>query len=220
MIDVLVPILGRPPQAMLRSLKYATSTPFEVFFLCSPGDTEQIAACEQTGCRTEVVPWEPGRGDYAKKINWGFINTEQPWFFNGADDIRFSPGWDTTALALAEETGAPVIGTNDLHNPAVLQKRHATHMLISRQYVLDGGGTFDGTGAVFSEVYDHQFIDNEFVAQARKRNSWAFAEDAVVEHLHPVWGLAEWDQTYEKAFRDTRGDQRLFAKRVRMAQRS
>ena len=84
--------------------------------------------------------------------------------------------------------------------------------------LLNYGGTFDGSGAVFSEAYDHQWVDNEFLELAKRRGKWAFAERSVVEHLHPVWGLAEWDDTYNKAFRETTEDQALFARRQRLMQ--
>lgn len=220
MIDVLVPILKRSPLAMLRSLEYATSTDFSVFFICSPDDDDMYQTCLRTGHPTWMVDWDPGRADFAKKINWAFERTDSEWVFQGADDIRFSPGWDTEALAVAEETPALVVGTNDLHNPSVKAKIHATHILFARSYIDTYGGTFDGTGAVFSETYDHQFVDNEFIALAQARKQWAFAEKSVVEHLHPVWGLAEWDPVYEKAFRETTQDQRLHARRLQQMRRA
>ena len=102
MIDILVPILGRSPVAMLRSLEYAASEPFEVYFICSENEEDE-QNCLVTGRPTWVVDWEPGPGDFAKKINHGFEYTDSEWVFQGADDIRFSPGWDIAALKVAEE---------------------------------------------------------------------------------------------------------------------
>jgi len=215
MIDVLVPVLGRPVYEMLRSLEQNTLNAFQVYLVCSPGDS-QTRGCQNSGYTTWVVPWEPGRADFARKINWAFARTKGEWVFQGADDIRFSPGWDTEALRVAERYGASVIGTNDLHNPSVKRRIHSTHTLFRRSYIEERGGTFDGEGAVFSEVYDHQFVDNELIELAKSRGLWAFAERSIVEHLHPVWGLAEWDPTYEKAFRETAGDTALFASRLRL----
>ena len=199
---------------MLRSLEHATSERYEVYFICSPDD-DMYQVCLETGRPTWVVDWDPGRADFAKKINWGFDRTENEWVFQGADDIRFSPGWDTEALAVAKQRNALVVGTNDLHNPLVKAKAHATHILFARSYIEQYGGTYDGSGAVFSETYDHQFVDNEFIELARARKVWAFAENSIVEHLHPVWGLGAWDPVYEKAFRETTQDQRLYAQRAR-----
>lgn len=201
---------------MLRSLEEASEVSYEVYLLCSPEDTEQIKICEDTGHTTWVMEWQSGRADFAKKINWAYEHTEQPWFFQGADDIRFSRGWDTEALRVAERHKAGVVGTNDLHNPLVRNRQHATHILVRRKYIEDWGGTFDNTGIVFSERYDHQFVDNELIALAKLRRQWAFAEKAVVEHFHPVWNLADWDPTYKKAFREAEADRRLFGTRLRV----
>lgn len=214
MIDVLVPVLGRPVQEMLHSLERSTVEDYDVFLICSPGD-EQIEACRSSGHVTWVVPWEPDRGDFAKKINWAFARTSGEWIFQGADDIRFSPGWDVAALRVARETGAQVIGTNDLHNPAVKSGTHSTHTLVSRSYVSLQGGTYDGPGQVFCEAYDHQFVDNELIDLARRRGVWAFSADSIVEHLHPHWGNGKPHPTYEKAMRQTAADKRLFHVRSR-----
>jgi len=208
MIDILCPILGRPPHGMLRSLEHSTVEKYEVYFICSPGDS-MYELCQATGRPTWMVEWEPGAGDFAKKINFAFSNTNSPWCFTAADDVRFHPGWDRAAL----QAGTRVVGTNDLHSPAVQTGKHATHILFARSYIEECGGTFDGTGAVFCEQYDHQFVDNEFIATAKARGEWSFARDSVVEHLHPVWGKASWDATYEKAFRATAADTRLFTAR-------
>jgi len=155
-IDVLVPILGRSPLEMLKTLWAFTTTPYQVYFICSPND-DQIATCQASGHVTWVVDWEPGRADFAKKINWAFARTNSEWVFQGADDIRFSPNWDVEALKVSARAG--VIGTNDLHNPSVKAGHSATHILFRRSYIEDYGGTFDGSGAVFSEAYDHQWCN-------------------------------------------------------------
>ena len=200
---------------MLKTLEASTSTPHKVYFICSPGD-DQIDVCQASGHVTWVVEWEPGRADFAKKINWAFAKTDSEWVFQAADDIRFSPGWDIEALKVGER--ASVVGTNDLHNPSVKARIHSTHTLFRRSYIEEYGGTFDGSGVVFSEAYDHQWVDNEFLELAKRRGKWAFAERSVVEHLHPVWGLAKWDATYNKAFRETSEDQALIASRMRLMQ--
>jgi hypothetical protein len=54
----------------------------------------------------------------------------------------------------------------------------------------------------------------ELVEVAKRRNEWAFAKRAVVEHFHPHWGNAESDQTYVKAMRSTNHDRRLYMHRM------
>lgn len=220
MIDLLIPVLGRPHnvEPLVDSIVFNTAGSYRIIFICSPGDDEQIKACTWMARDTWVVDWEPGRADYAKKINWAFERSSSEWVFQGADDIRFSPGWDTKALRYGKRFS--VIGTNDLHNPSVKRGIHSTHILFRRSYIERYGGTFDGSGKVFSEAYDHQWIDNEFIQTAQRRGQWHFCKDSIVEHYHPVWGNNEWDPTYEKAFRESKEDQALFARRIRQMERA
>jgi hypothetical protein len=215
MIDVLVPVLRRPWNAQpLVDSAQNTAGEYRLIFICSLNDHEQIAACHVTGAEVWVTDWKAGRGDFARKINWAYERSDAEWFFQGADDIRFGERWDEHALQTARTTGRRVIGTNDLHNPNVRRQRSSTHTLIARSYIEVYGGTKDDTGRVFCELYDHQYVDNEFIETAKVRNEWAFSKDSIVEHLHPHWGLAEMDHTYLKATRQTMADRRLYQTRM------
>lgn len=220
MIDILVPVLGRPQnvQPLLESIKI-TSTPHRVFFICSQGDSKQIRACQRSDAETLIAPWDPDRADFALKINWAFPQTDAPFVFQAADDLRFHHQWDVYALRVAEHRGAGVVGTNDLGNPLVKRGGHSTHTLIRRSYIDTYGGTYDDTGLVFCELYDHQYCDNEFVQTAIRRGQWAFAKRSLVEHLHPHWRKAEMDSTYEKATRETKSDGQLYLRRMKQGDR-
>lgn len=217
MIDILIPVLGRPARAQITadSIHQNTSNEHRVVFIASPDDASEIAACERTGADVLIVPWPPGRGDWARKLNYAFDRTEGEWIFQGADDLRFSHHWDRQALLIADRQRKRVIGTADLGNPLVGQAKHSTHTLIKRSYIDDFGGTIDNTGRVFSELYDHAWGDNEFVETAMLRGEWAFAKRAVVEHLHPDWGKANPDPTYAKGRRRFLDDRRLYLRRMR-----
>jgi len=188
-------------------------TEHRVIFICSPLDMDQIEACRRTNREVWIAEWEAGKADFSKKINWAYERCDAEWLFQGATDLRFYPGWDKVALRVAERSGKRVIGTNDKHNPQVRRGMQSTHTLFARSYIEEYGG-LDNTGKVFSEAYDHQFTDLEFCELARKRNEWAFAKQAIVEHLHPHWGLAEEGETYKKAMRSTASDYRLYMHRM------
>lgn len=214
MIDILVPVLARPwnAQPVVDSIIENTSSPHRIIFICSLGDEKQIKASRKTGHETWLSSASE-HGNYAKKINWGFEETFSEWVFQGADDIRFGPKWDVHALAVGARNFS-VIGTNDLGNPSVLRGRNSTHSLFHRSYIEEYGGTVDGSGAVLSELYDHQCVDNEFIHTAIQRKKFAFAKNSVVEHLHPLWGKAEMDATYEKALQNGSSDMLLFKERL------
>jgi hypothetical protein len=156
-----------------------------------------------------------GRGDYARKINAGFRAIEAEWYFTGADDLIFHAGWFEAALKVAQQTGACVVGTNDLGSPIVVRGEHATHSLVLRDYVLECG-TFDEPGKILHEGYCHNFVDTELVDTAKWRGAWAFARDSEVAHRHPDWGLAQRDEIYNLGRRDFYRDEELYKNRRRL----
>ena len=214
-LDILIPTLGRPHDIpkVIESLEANTNISHRAIFIPTAGDDADIEALTACGAEFMVHEEPAGRANFARKINWAYERTDAEWVFQGATDLRFHPGWDKVALRVAERSGKRVIGTNDSHNPQVKRGMQSTHTLIARSYIEEYGG-LDNTGKVFSEAYDHQYVDLEFCELARKRNEWAFAKQAIVEHLHPHWGLAEEGETYKKAMRSTASDYRLYMSRM------
>ena len=218
MISILVPVLGRPQfaQPLADSIRASSERDYEIVFLCSPGDGEQYHAACVTGEHTMLCAWEPGWGDFAKKINRGFRETSNEFILMAADDLRFHRGWDTALLRVAAETGAGVIGSNDMGNPQVAKKQaFATHPLIRRSYIEEQGGTGDAVkGRVLHEGYDHNFVDRELWDVAASRGLTGFAADSRIEHLHPHWGKGQMDSTYSKGLARFHDDQRLWWSRT------
>lgn len=202
---------------LLGSLRACSDAP--VTFICSPNDSETLAVCNDSGEDTIVTHWQPDRGDYARKINLGYRETQEPFVFCGASDLWFQDGWDRQALAVADRTGAGVVGTQDTANPLVKRGVQSTHPLVRRAYVEEfGSATFDQTGDVYCELYDHQYIDVELCETAKLRQRWAFAKRAIVKHLHPHWGTAPDDDTYAKAMRKVNDDRQLYVQRMKRQQ--
>ena len=214
-IRVLIPMLGRAHLVapLVENLRSTAEAP--ILFLCSPDDHDVIVECNRSKEDVIVVDWAPGRADYAKKINLGYRETAEPWIFTGASDLVFHPRWHNLALMVAGRVGAGVIGTQDKGNPYVLRGLQSTHSLVSRDYITQfGGATFDRTGVVYSETYDHQYIDIELVETAKLRKQWAFSKRSVVEHRHPAWDGAPVDETYKKAWRESVQDHQLYQRRM------
>jgi len=213
-IALLIPVLGHAHQIkpLLASIANNTSNEHRVVLIFSPDD-EAIKEAKGADALLLLTSWQPGKADYARKLALGYEQTDEPWLFQGATDLVFYPGWDAHALKIAERSGCMVIGTNDLGNPLVKRGRHSTHSLFARAYIDRFGGTSDGTGLIFSEEYDHQWTDSEFIETAARRRQFAFSKRSIVEHLHPHWGKSEMDATYQKAHRATASDQKLFMRR-------
>lgn len=219
MIAVICPVLGRPQNAqpLADSLAANTTVPHRLLFVVSPDDAPSYHACHQTGADLLLATWAAGHGDFARKIAAGYERSDEPWIFQAADDVRFTPGWDEALLACADRTGALVIGTDDCHNPTVRAGRHSTHTLIARSYCDDPGASADGPGTVFSTAYAHQWCDNELVQLAMARGVWAFCADSRVIHDHPFWtgGRRTMDATYRKGLGSAVEDRRMFERRSR-----
>lgn len=216
MIDIFVPVLGRPHAAapLVQSIHGATSKEVRITFICSSGDEEEIDACLSTGEEVIVMSKPAGRSDYPKKMNTAFRDTENEWILLGSDDITFEQGWDEQALKAAWTTGASVVSTNDMANGLVRKGLFGTHCLVRREYVVEQGASADGPGVLVHEGYDHNFCDREICGVARSRKTFVFAPRAIIRHNHPNFrrGVSR-DSTYAKGMANFRSDQDLFYKR-------
>jgi glycosyltransferase involved in cell wall biosynthesis len=224
LIAVIVPVLGRPQNALplARSLAEATTLPYRLVFVCSIGDHDQVAACHEVGkdryqhATVQAIYDNPRRhASWARKINHAYGLTDERYLLLAADDLRFHPGWDTAVIEVAERTGLGVIGTNDLGNPTVMRGQASTHPLVARWYA-DAYGTVDGPSAVVSEAYAHNWVDHELCETAKARGMWAFAPDSHVEHLHPFWHKGADDWVYAAGKEHFAKDARLCKQRRRL----
>lgn len=204
---VIVPMLGRAGQVerLVSSLKASTDRA-RPLFVCTSNDVEVLDAVAGYD-HLVVKPAE--RGDYAHKINLGVEASGEPLIFTGAIDLHFHPGWLEAAEWMLEGL-TEVVGTNDLTNPRTASG-HSTHTLVNREYA--GRGLIDGRPGLLCEDYIHEFVDDEMIGTARKRGVYAHAVDAVVEHLHPMAGKADWDDTYRAMNARMRADRSLFNRR-------
>jgi hypothetical protein len=112
---------------------------------------------------------------------------------------------------------AEVVGTQDLCNPRVIEGEHATHFLVSRYYY-EAWGTLDERPAIFHEGYPHEYVDDELIGTAKMRDAYAFADDSIVEHLHPLVGKAPSDALYEASASRMKQGRALFIKRRKLWQ--
>lgn len=197
---ILIPVLRRPQNLvpLVESIRESTKGDYELLFIASPGDTEEIKELEAQNQNFGVLNANfQGNGDYARKINAGFKSTEAEWYFLGADDLEFHFGWFERAMNTYKMTKACVIGTNDLGNPYVMNGQHSTHSLVRRDYILECGGSINEPGKILHEGYRHNYVDTELVSTAISRGAWAFSRDSIVAHKHPDWGHGPRDEVYD-----------------------
>lgn len=209
MLVVLVPVLDRPQNVipLLDSIRESTPEPYSVLFIADPGDhAERQAITAANACM--IVPG----GTYAAKINDGVRATTEPLILLAADDIRPRLGW-FQAACVALMAGAQVVGLNDLI-PRPHRPEHATHFLLTREYA--NRPCLDGSRGPLYEGYAHWRTDDELIATATKRRVYAYAEDAHVEHRHPMVNMAPDDETYRKGRSTARMDGKRFARRMHL----
>lgn len=203
-VTIVIPVLDRVHtlEPVVKSINENTENPY-IIFVRSPGRKEVQAELQRIFEKYDNTEYRkrdvsPNVGDYASKINLALNLVFTEWLFCGADDLKFYPNWFENAMKVAHE-GIYVIGTQDLGNPRVKRGTHSTHTLVHTQYARDEGCTADGLpGQVLCPRYWHEYCDDELVGVAKKRGIWAFAHDSVVEHLHPHWGKAPTDPSYDQ----------------------
>jgi hypothetical protein len=199
-LAVLVPVLDRPHRVAPVLDAFLGTCDCEVIFIADPWDTPEIAAIEADG-RGRLLIFE---GNYAAKINAGVAQTDHPWVMLGADDLAPHPGWFEAAVAAR----AGVVGLNDLRPR---DHDHATHFLMTR--ALAELPAVDGGPGPLHVGYEHNFPDRELIETAQHRGVYAYAKEAVVEHLHPLDGKAPHDATYAKGGQSFLRDRWLFVRR-------
>lgn len=222
LITVVVPVLNRQKNV----------APFLNSFLANtPKDRAEVLFVTSNSCQDEINEIKKFEGpihigiapdevlSWAKRINWGInysenntkLDSPSTWVLCAADDVVFHPNWLEEAEKAAKDFNG-VIATNDLGSHAVMVGQHATHPLVSRKYVKEQG-TVDEAGKFLHEGYRHNYVDLELVATAKKRNAFKAALDCKVEHFHPSWKKAEWDNVYQIGQDHLNQDRQLWVNR-------
>ena len=107
--------------------------------------------------------------------------------------------------------GSGVVAVNDLLNQA------GVHFLIARTYIEKFGGVLDEPpGVVCHEGYVHSYVDDEIRSTAKFHDRWAYANDAIVEHMHPGVGKSETDETYRIGENSMPQGRELYASRAHL----
>ena len=201
MISVLIPSIGRADRVstIVDNIDRSTTVRHEVVFVTEADHVDAYAAVMvgQSWDNVSLIVNERAP-NYSGAINTGIASTADPFVFLGADDLEFTDGWDTAALAHMDGW-IGVVGTNDLLNPYVLAGAHSTHSLVARWYIDEIGGTVDGgPGICLPEVYFHNYTDTEFIGTAKMRARFRPCLESVVRHMHWSAGLTQRDSVTDE----------------------
>jgi hypothetical protein len=171
---VSVPVLKRPHRvaplvASLEASLEDEDVEVAMVFVCSTDDAPQIAAVEAAGFEPLLSGQAFQDFQYAVKTNAAVRAVEADWYLLAADDLDFRPGWLREALKVHAETGALVVGTNDLGNDLVKRGKHSTHPFVHRDYL--PLGTIDEDERAAPPGYRHNSVATS--SSARRRCSAA-----------------------------------------------
>jgi hypothetical protein len=217
-LSVIVPVMKRPQNAVLfmRSLRRTDAAPRTVYAVCDEEDEQTIAAWAQEGA---VIVISRYGSSFPRKAQYAYEEmAPTTWVFLCGDDVSPKDGWWREAMKVAEmEPDACLISTNDLHNPFVTAGIHATHPIIKTSWIDECGASWDGPGSIAHMGYHHAYVDNEWTEKAKMDDVFAPALASIVEHRHPTWGTAPWDDTYGRGIEKYAEDGLLFETRLRAA---
>jgi hypothetical protein len=195
-IDILIPTLGRSHQLYPLCSNILLTTPvdqFNITFIVDVNDAEtQRVVSKMEGPVSFVIASQPG---YVHCTNLGVHATDAPLVALVNDDVVFHVNWYEEAVKhLAPWVN--VIGTNDL-SPHTTDGVNCTMPILRRSYINEVGGNFNEPGNAYHEGYHHNFAETELWHLAQQRRVARWVETCIIEHLHPDWGTAPMDSTYE-----------------------
>lgn len=216
MIDILIPTLGRHKALQPLAANIMNTTPqnaARIVFVADHDDAETRRVlndlCFPGGIWSRLLV----DGTYPEKINAAYRHGRAELVLPTADDVVFHPGWLEAVEAAFADQAVQVVGTDDL-SPATASRDHATMPVLRRSYIDGEGAAWGETGTVFHEGYRHNFCETETWQLAIHRGVTAWAEGAVIEHLHPAWGKRAEDATDERGNKQGwEADEALFRSR-------
>ena len=108
--------------------------------------------------------------------------------FMGDDHLPRTKGWDDRFLTALKEARVGVAWGNDLYHGANLPTA-----VVMTSNIVTTLGYFVMPGGI------HLFLDNFWLAIGRGVDSAHYFDDVIIEHIHPYFGKAEYDETYTEA---------------------
>jgi hypothetical protein len=202
-VAVLLPTKGRAKTAAKRARELLkTPLPAGVKLTVIPAveysDAETLKALARVeglpgGSSLELVK-RPAKTTAVQGFNMAYARARSlgaDWVVLGADDVEWKDGWLEKALDAARG-GAQVVGLNDGHTDMA---HYGAHYMATVAFLEEHHG-----GVMAPPQYSSWWFDREIGERANAMGVYAYTPEAVIEHHHPDWGLAEMDDTYREAW--------------------
>lgn len=182
---------------------------YDIIWVCHITDKESQEAVRALGYEP-VIDSQPPSGVNA--TNAGYWASTAKWVVIGQDDFKWTEGWLTRAWKWTNDY--QVIGFNDGSNSG--RKQHSVGWLVNRQFVQDVSLCIDFPNVIFNPHYKKNYSDDELNNTAKSRGVWKYADDAVLEHLHPTFNKGEDDITYQHLETHLTQDAELYNSRIHL----
>lgn len=204
-LAVIVPTVNRADKLapLVADIHANTQTPHRVYLVMEHWDTASIDAAKPLDTVDVIGTF----GSNAAAVNGGYRASREPFVALVNDDCRFTPGWDTAALAHMSDS-THIVGINQGNGVCT------SFSMVRRAFIQEHSGVFDKPDTLYHE-YVSQFPDTEFAEYAKHRGVWEDAPESVIEHLHWTFGKSEMDANYEKAVATYGVDQPVYEERRR-----
>lgn len=106
--------------------------------------------------------------------------------FAGDDHLPRSDGWAQKYLEQLRKMGAGIVYGNDLHQGQNL----CTEWAMTKNIV-------NALGKMVPADVDHLYSDSSVLELGNATGTIQYMPDVVIEHVHPMWKKAKWDQQYQ-----------------------
>jgi hypothetical protein len=197
---VITPSRGRPRQLneLAHVVAETTSGRVEVVGLVDDDDPKRVLykamfSCNiWTGPRRSLTSWT----NHAAAILVDQPAGEGPRYLAslGDDHVPRTKDWDLKLIAAIEAMDGPGIAYgNDLFQGAGLP----TAWVVSADVVR-------AVGWMMLPTCEHMYVDAAVRALGDAAGRLAYRGDVVIEHLHPLAGKADWDESYRESNADAR----------------
>lgn len=194
-LTVIVPSRGRPEAAHeLAEAFWSTFTADTELVFALDGDDETAGDYPQQGCR---IVFALAPSTMVKTLNYAALLTAAPPHgcsqvappfaigFMGDDHRPRTVGWDGLYLDGLRKLGTGLVYGDDLFQHERLPSQIAMTTDIVR-----------ALGYMAPEGFRHLFVDDWWMALGKAAGCITYLPDAVIEHLHPYAGKADWDPGY------------------------
>jgi len=189
---LIVPSRGRPQNIIrLYEALYKTESDVELVVGVDRDDPEIDSYYDVVSNRNISMVVSPERRRFGPTLNFiakMYADDYEYLAWMGDDHLPITKGWDQRYRDELGKMDAGIVYGNDL----VMGASIATQLAFTSNIV-------KALGYAVPEGFVHLFIDNYFMDLARELGNITYLSDVIVQHLHPISGHAEEDQTYEEA---------------------